>query len=185
MTIHDLSYLYFTVCREFDPIQAYEIFLRYKERVPVCGAILISQNWKKCLVVQGWKSGAAWSFPRGKINQGEDERDCAVREVLQHAEISTFRICYTKLRTQVWEETGYNIAPHFNPNIASESFDFTTCPPPLPPASYPEDDWIEVLIKQQRIRLYVIPGISEDTLFETKTRKEISVSEDKSSAIGC
>lgn len=31
-------------------------------------------------------------------------------------------------------------------------------------------------MKEQRIRLYIVPNVSEDTLFETKTRKEISVS---------
>lgn len=47
----------------------------------MCGAIIISAGWDKCLVVKGFKSGATWSFPRGKINHGENERDCAVREV--------------------------------------------------------------------------------------------------------
>lgn len=32
------------------------------------------------------------------------------------------------------------------------------------------------MMKEQKIRLYVVPGVHEDTLFETKTRKEISVS---------
>lgn len=66
---------------DYNAISAYDDFLRYKERVPVCGAILLSDTWDKCLLVRGWKSGASWSFPRGKINQGELERDCCVREV--------------------------------------------------------------------------------------------------------
>ena len=68
-------------CSDYNAISAYDDFLRYKERVPVCGAILLSDTWDKCLLVRGWKSGASWSFPRGKINQGELERDCCVREV--------------------------------------------------------------------------------------------------------
>lgn len=55
--------------------------MAYKERVPVCGAILISKEWDKVLLVKGWNKGASWSFPRGKINKGETEAACAVREV--------------------------------------------------------------------------------------------------------
>lgn len=33
------------------------------------------------LLVKGWNKGAAWSFPRGKINKEEPEAMCAVREV--------------------------------------------------------------------------------------------------------
>jgi mRNA-decapping enzyme subunit 2 len=76
--------------------------MAYKERVPVCGAILISQYWDKVsstlphslnpthrltscslsqvLLVKGWQKGASWSFPRGKINKEETEGMCAVRE---------------------------------------------------------------------------------------------------------
>jgi len=37
-----------------------------------------------------------------------------------------------------------------------------------------EGDYIELLIKEQRIRLYIVTGIPEDTHFEPQTRKEIS-----------
>lgn len=74
---------------------AYDNFLRYKERVPVCGAIILAapplsgeeaemeggrelaarvarsaaKGKGKVLLVKGWKKGSTWSFPRGKINQ--------------------------------------------------------------------------------------------------------------------
>lgn len=32
-------------------------------------------------MVRGWKAGASWCFPRGKINKDEPEEECAVREV--------------------------------------------------------------------------------------------------------
>jgi len=38
-----------------------------------------------------------------------------------------------------------------------------------------EDQYIEITLKEQRIRLYIVPGVSEETGFETQTRKEISV----------
>ncbi len=36
----------------------------------------------KILLVESW-GDAVWGFPRGKINQGESEVDCAIREVLE------------------------------------------------------------------------------------------------------
>jgi 8-oxo-dGTP pyrophosphatase MutT (NUDIX family) len=35
----------------------------------------------KCLLVKGWSSKAGWGFPKGKINQNEENDNCAVREV--------------------------------------------------------------------------------------------------------
>ena len=69
--------------------RAFEEFLQYKTRVPVRGAILLNQDMDATVLVKGWKKGANWSFPRGKINKDEDDLDCAVREV--------------------WEETGLDL----------------------------------------------------------------------------
>ncbi|EST10105.1 NUDIX hydrolase domain protein [Kalmanozyma brasiliensis GHG001] len=112
---------------------AFDEFLKYKTRVPVCGAILLAEDWNKCLLVKGWKSSAAWGFPKGKINQNEPERDCAIREVL--------------------EETGYD------------------CSALLPEGS---EDYLDLTMREQRLRLYIVPGVKENTKFETLTRKEIS-----------
>ncbi|KFY87437.1 hypothetical protein V498_07174 [Pseudogymnoascus sp. VKM F-4517 (FW-2822)] len=70
-------------------MRAFEEFLLYKTRVPVRGAIMLNQALDSVVLVKGWKKGANWSFPRGKINKDEDDLDCAVREV--------------------YEETGYDI----------------------------------------------------------------------------
>ncbi|KAK0711564.1 hypothetical protein B0H67DRAFT_646924 [Lasiosphaeris hirsuta] len=70
-------------------MRAFEEFLQYKTRVPVRGAILLNEEMDSTVLVKGWKKGANWSFPRGKINKDEDDLDCAVREV--------------------YEETGYDI----------------------------------------------------------------------------
>lgn len=70
-------------------VQAYEQFLAYKTRVPVRGAIMLNQDMTHAVLVKGWKKGAKWSFPRGKINKDEPNLDCAVREV--------------------YEETGYDL----------------------------------------------------------------------------
>ncbi|KAL2048224.1 hypothetical protein N7G274_000135 [Stereocaulon virgatum] len=69
--------------------QAFEEFLAYKTRVPVRGAIMLNDAMDQVVLVKGWKKGANWSFPRGKINKDEPDLDCAIREV--------------------YEETGYDI----------------------------------------------------------------------------
>jgi ADP-ribose pyrophosphatase YjhB (NUDIX family) len=51
-------------------------------QVPVCGGILLNPGMTHCVLVQSYK-GKSWSFPRGKINRGENEVQCAVREVLE------------------------------------------------------------------------------------------------------
>ncbi|KDE04713.1 hypothetical protein MVLG_04852 [Microbotryum lychnidis-dioicae p1A1 Lamole] len=127
--------------------QIWTSFMAYKERVPVCGAILISQYWDKVLLVKGWNKGASWSFPRGKINKGEPEGMCAVREVL--------------------EETGYDLSSAFPPEQLQTNY---VEQEPAERVPY----YVELVIKEQKIRLYLIPGIHEDTYFETRTRKEIS-----------
>ena len=63
--------------------KAFEEFLQYKTRVPVRGAIMLNQAMDSVVLVKGWKKGANWSFPRGKINKDEDDLDCAVREVYE------------------------------------------------------------------------------------------------------
>lgn len=64
-------------------MQAFEHFLDYKSRVPVRGAIMLNSAMDSVVLVKGWKKGANWSFPRGKINMMEDDLDCAVREVYE------------------------------------------------------------------------------------------------------
>lgn len=60
--------------------------------------------------------------------------------------------CIQTAGLQVFEETGYNLAGQIDP-----------------------EDVIEMSIKEQKISLYIVPGVPEDYLFKTKTRKEISV----------
>lgn len=95
MHLRKFSQLMFQHCPLFSAYseelhqQAYEQFLAYKTRVPVRGAIMLNQDMTHAVLVKGWKKGAKWSFPRGKINKEETDLDCAVREV--------------------WEETGYDL----------------------------------------------------------------------------
>ncbi|KAF2806311.1 DCP2-domain-containing protein, partial [Mytilinidion resinicola] len=68
---------------EYHHTQAYSEFLAYKTRVPVRGAIMLNDAMDQAVLVKGWKKGAKWSFPRGKINKDEKDLDCAIREVYE------------------------------------------------------------------------------------------------------
>ncbi|KAJ4352195.1 mRNA-decapping enzyme subunit 2 [Didymosphaeria variabile] len=70
-------------------LEAFQHFLQYKTRVPVRGAIMLNHDMTHAVLVKGWKKGAKWSFPRGKINKDEPDLECAIREV--------------------YEETGYDL----------------------------------------------------------------------------
>lgn len=50
---------------------------------------MLDESMERVVLVKGWKKGASWSFPRGKINKDEKDLDCTIREV--------------------WEETGFDI----------------------------------------------------------------------------
>ncbi|KAH8148410.1 uncharacterized protein LAJ45_07512 [Morchella importuna] len=106
-------------------------FMSYKTRVPVRGAIILNPTMDKLLLVKGYKKGASWSYPRGKINKDEDDMVCAIREV--------------------FEETGFDCE-----GLAKE------------------EDYVEIVMRDQNLRLYIVPGVSEETVFECQTRKEIS-----------
>ncbi|KAK3058865.1 mRNA-decapping enzyme subunit 2 [Extremus antarcticus] len=117
-------------------IAAYEEFLAYKVRVPVRGAIMLDEEMENVVLVRGWKKGASWSFPRGKINKDEKDLDCAVREV--------------------YEETGYD---------AREAG--------LVPENEDDAKFIDITMREQHMRLFVLRGVANDTHFEPRTRKEI------------
>ncbi|GLC34441.1 hypothetical protein PLESTB_000728500 [Pleodorina starrii] len=91
----------FRKCEALSPLrpnlQAYlEDYRRYKQSIPVYGAILLDAAMEQVLLVRGNKSSMGWGFPRGKVNEGESESDCAIREVL--------------------EETGYDIRSQLREN---------------------------------------------------------------------
>ncbi|KAF9299815.1 mRNA-decapping enzyme subunit 2 [Mortierella antarctica] len=52
---------------------------------------------------------------------------------------------------EVWEETGFDITEYIK-----------------------DEDYVEQTMKDQRVRLYIIKGVPESTVFEPQTRKEIS-----------
>jgi mRNA-decapping enzyme subunit 2 len=105
-------------------------FKNYRAKIPTCGCIMLNPQLTKIVLVCSWK-GTSWSFPKGKINQGEDALDCAVREVV--------------------EETGYDCSQFCR-----------------------EEDVLDIIDQGKLMRLFIAPGVPEDTYFEPQTQKEVS-----------
>lgn len=138
-SLKNFSFLFFASCptlKQFYPNRefVYSEFLKYKVRVPVCGAIIVDESLSNILLVRGFKNDASWSWPKGKINQDESEPDCAIREL--------------------YEETGFDGSSYLKPH-----------------------DYIERTIKDKRIRLYILLYVPKNTIFQTRTRKEIGAIE--------
>lgn len=114
--------------------EIYEAFTQYKYQIPTCGAMLLTPDKSKLLLVKSWK-GNSWGFPKGKIDRDEDKLACAVREVD--------------------EEVGFNISGMIDPEAFIE----------LQIGNYPT------------LRLYIVTGVPEATVFETRTKKEIGAIE--------
>ncbi|CAO1414610.1 unnamed protein product [Diamesa serratosioi] len=78
----------------------------YKSSVPTYGAILLSEDLRHVLLVQSFFTKNSWGFPKGKVNEHEEEYKCAIREV--------------------YEETGFDSSDLINPKefIESNSINF-------------------------------------------------------------
>lgn len=77
-----LSFLHVRGLTKWEPertVEYHDMFKDYLARIPVAGAIIIS-DCKHVLLVRGFRCNS-WGFPKGKIDQGETLMDCALREV--------------------------------------------------------------------------------------------------------
>jgi 8-oxo-dGTP pyrophosphatase MutT (NUDIX family) len=119
-----------SVARDLDTLQSQWKSLKY--RTPTRGAIILNQDLTKCLLVQGYPASTSWGFPKGKLERGESDQDCAIREI--------------------YEETGFDIRAL----IRSEHY--LEC---------------ESRDGERASRMYIIPGVPEETEFKPRVRKEI------------
>lgn len=85
------------LCEDYQ--QAYAEFKQYKKGIPVRGVIVFNEKYDKVLMVRPYKR-QTWGFPRGKINKEEDDKACAVREVI--------------------EETGFDCSPYLKGDFFTE-----------------------------------------------------------------
>ncbi|CAI5447692.1 unnamed protein product [Caenorhabditis angaria] len=73
----------------------------YKSTVPTYGAIMLDESMQNVLLVQSYfAKGNSWGFPKGKVNQNEDPRDCAIRETLEETGFDFGTISNTEKKVQ-------------------------------------------------------------------------------------
>ena len=85
LSSHEFARLLFERCPLLAAYRSHhaEFMARFKEyihSIPVFGGILLNASMTHVLMVRGWH-GKSWSFPKGKINEGEAHLDCGAREV--------------------------------------------------------------------------------------------------------
>ena len=88
LSLREFATHLFTTCVSLRPYVGhldtiYKSFTSYKVTVPVYGCIVLNSACSRALMVKGWKAGASWGFPRGKVNKDEDPAICASREVYE------------------------------------------------------------------------------------------------------
>lgn len=99
--IKDFSKIIFRHCpflneHAEDVNKIYADWREYKMSVPTYGAIMLDETMQYIVMVQSYFSRTSWGFPKGKVNEGEESHQCAVREVR--------------------EETGFDISALINEN---------------------------------------------------------------------
>ena len=113
---------------------AFSEFMAYKTRVPVRGAILLNEALDQVILVKGWKKGANWSFPRGKINKDEEDIDCAIREVYEETgfdvqaaglvaskdEVKSIDVTMREQNMKLFVFSGVDMETHFEPRTRKE-----------------------------------------------------------------
>ena len=62
--------------------EMWETFSKYKRKISTYGCILLNPDCTKIVLCQDWNS-KSWTFPAGKINQGEEGIDAAARETFE------------------------------------------------------------------------------------------------------
>ncbi|KAH9107319.1 hypothetical protein LEN26_008611 [Aphanomyces euteiches] len=93
MKLNDFARRMFNHCILLQPLKQqcesmFQDFKTYQSQIPVVGCILLNPSKTKLVLVRNWK-GTSWSLPRGKVNQGETDLDCARREVLEECGYDT------------------------------------------------------------------------------------------------
>ncbi|KAI3389045.1 hypothetical protein SNEBB_006485 [Seison nebaliae] len=72
--------------------ELYSDWKNYVSRIPRVGVVLIDKSKSKVLLVSGYHK-RSWHFPRGKLNEGENQFNCAIREVEEEIGINVREYC--------------------------------------------------------------------------------------------
>lgn len=79
-------------------------FCKYRYQIPVCGCILVNREMTHVVLVRNW-AGNSWSWPKGKINEGESPFDCGIRETLEETGYNAVDLCSEDQFLEVHEDS--------------------------------------------------------------------------------
>lgn len=85
-----------------------EDFKKYKQKILVYGAVLFNSNMKKVLIIQQ-HSSLNMAFPKGKKNENESGKRCAIRETYEEVGFN-IENNITNLSVRVFEKMTFYIA---------------------------------------------------------------------------
>ncbi|GAX24918.1 mRNA-decapping enzyme subunit 2 [Fistulifera solaris] len=126
-------------------------FNNYKRKISNYGCILMNRDCSKFVLCRVW-NGKSYTFPSGKINQGEEGNAAAARET--------------------YEETGFDPAAKFGTTAEWLQQDPTKITWNM---VLPESDALTVKDDNGKSRIaYVVVGVPEDFPFQPVARKEVS-----------
>ncbi|KAL0452164.1 UNVERIFIED_CONTAM: decapping enzyme subunit [Sesamum latifolium] len=174
LTLKEFTSLLFNNCDVLKPYVAhiddiFKDFTSYKVRVPVTGAIILDETYERCLLVKGWK-GSSWSFPRGKKSKDEEDHKCAIRECPDSSIVvmtsQSFIPSFTCMLYAKTYELLLNSYFDWYRSLRKQVLMFSKL--------LNKDEYIEMIFGQQRVRLYIVAGVKDDTAFAPLTKKEIS-----------
>lgn len=112
-------------------------FKDYLNRVPRFGCILLNEDCTKILLVLNWR-GTKWTYPQGKISEGEEGHMCAAREVYEeigyHPTIDPTQFISVGDDSKMFIVKGvpedFNFEPVARKEISKIKFFSLNCPPP-------------------------------------------------------
>ena len=67
-------------------------FSKYRKSIPVFGCCILNPEMTKIALGCTW-NGKSWSWPKGKVNEGEDAYSCAIRETLEETGFDASEYC--------------------------------------------------------------------------------------------
>ena len=68
-------------------------FSAYRKKIPVFGCCILNPGMDKIALQCSW-NGKSWSWPKGKVNEGEDAYTCAIRETFEETGFDASSFCH-------------------------------------------------------------------------------------------
>ena len=102
----------------------YDRFRAYQRQIPRFGAVLLNKDMTKVLTVVTYVS-ESYDFPKGKVNEGEEDHECAAREVMEETGFDIRGLLREEEHVKVETQAGTVVKLYFVGGI-SEDVQFRT-----------------------------------------------------------